>query len=521
MVARNAVVVAALVVLGTGVGAAGDLETQGDPAPALIGAFVPGPPLWRPAAERPRPTVKTTDLDAVVDQCVTDAMAAIDTPGAAVAVIVDGELRYEQGYGVKRRGGADPVDADTQFRIGSVTKMFTAAAVMQQVEAGTVFLDDRVTRFVPELDLRGPWDDDPMTVEHLLTHSTGIPDLSFHPNGRTGSDALSEWVGGLDSVGLHAPPGAFYNYSNPNFNLAGLVVERASGSDYRSYMATNIFAAAGLDDTTFDPAAVAARGNASWGHMDDGAGGETVYAPDEYDNGEYAPAGYAYSTAGDLVRWALLLADGGGGVLSPASAAAMQAPHRDMQIVPGMGYGYGIFVEPFYNLTVRQHGGNIWGWGTYLLWHPQRRFAVAVLANTFSSLPDAAYCIADAVLEPDHSAAPEYPFDPERMALFESTLDASIATGWPTSPYPLMGEVVAQSDEQMLLFLWDPVGGYSDVWMLDHQVLDVFYVDIDQDGSYDLDLSFLISAGTPGQLRWLRMRPLVGSPQRPPRSASR
>jgi CubicO group peptidase (beta-lactamase class C family) len=286
-------------------------------------------------------------------------------------------------------------------------------------------------------------------------------------------------------------------------------------------MESRVFAAGGLDDTTFDPASVAARGNASWGHMDDGAGSETEYAPDEYDNGEFAPAGYAYSTAGDLVRWALLLADGGGNVLSPASAATMQAPHQDMQIVPGMGYGYGIFVEPFYDLTVRQHGGNIWGWGSYLLWHPGRRFAVAVLANTFSSMPDAAYCIADAVLEPDHSAAPDYPFDPDRMALFEATLDASIVTGRLSNPYPVMAEADIQNDEQMLLFLWDPESVWSDIWTLDHQVLDVFYVDVDHDGEHDFDVTFLTSAGQPEYLRWLRMRPLVGSPQRPPRSATR
>ena len=87
----------------------------------------------------PKTTVSTADLEQVVDQCVGDAMTAANTPGASVAVIVDGELVYEQGYGVKRRGGSSPVNADTQFRIGSVTKMFTAAAVMQQVEAGTVF----------------------------------------------------------------------------------------------------------------------------------------------------------------------------------------------------------------------------------------------------------------------------------------------------------------------------------------------------------------------------------------------
>jgi hypothetical protein len=98
-------------------------------------------------------------------------------------------------------------------------------------------------------------------------------------------------------------------------------------------------------------------------------------------------------------------------------------------MIPGLDYGYGIFVEPFYDLTLRQHGGNIWGWGSQLVWHPERRFAVAVLANTFSSLSNAAYCIADHVLEPDHSVDPDFPVDPDRWpSLRGRSSAASIST---------------------------------------------------------------------------------------------
>ncbi len=483
--------------------------------PAIF-AFVPGPPLWLPPDRRPAP-IKSTNLEDVVDQCVTAAMTAADTPGASVAVIIDGALAYEHGYGVKRRGGAAAVNAQTRFRIGSVTKMLTAAAVMQQVEAGTVFLDDRVTRHIPEIEFLGQWPAEVMTVEHLLTHATGIPDLNFNQSGATGPEALSDWALSLDEVGLHAPPGAFWNYSNPNFNLAGLVVERASGMDYRSYMETRVFGPAGMSRTTFDPAAVVADGNFSYGHVAAESGGETIYAPDDYDNGAYAPAGYAFSTAGDLARWALLLSDGGGEVLSTGSARAIQTIRRDMGTIPGNGYGYGVFIEPFYDLTIRQHGGNIWGWGTFLLWHPERRFAVAVLANTFSSLPGAAYCIADAVLEPDHSVNPQYPIDPARLGIFEGTYDVSLRASISPNPYPVSGEVWMESGGRLLLHLWDPNSAWSEIWILDHAALDVFVVDIEGDGIYDLDLSFLTSAGTPERVRWMRMRPAVGNLQVAPR----
>jgi CubicO group peptidase (beta-lactamase class C family) len=514
--------VLALTMTAAGTVAAGELTGASDEAGASpFAAFNPGPPLWLPPVMRPKATTTTNDMEQIVDQCVGDAMTLADTPGASVAVIIDGVVVYEQGYGVKRRDGSDPVNSETQFRVGSVTKMLTAAAVMQQVEAGTVFLDDRLTRHVPEVEFLGQWPAEVMTVEHLMTHATGIPDLIFRPWGATGPDALGEWALTLNEIGLHGPPGAFWNYSNPNFNLAGLVVERASGMDYRSYMETHVFTPAGMSRTTFDPATVAAGGNYSYGHQPDDPGDETIYAPDDYDNGAYAPAGYAFSTAGDLARWALLLSDGGGDVLSAQSASAMQAPNQDMDTIPGNDYGYGVFVEPFYDLTVRQHGGNIWGWGTYLLWHPERRFAVAVLANTFQSLPGAAYCIADAVLEPDHSVAPQYPIDPERLEMFEGIYDVSLRASISPNPYPASGEVWMESGGRLLLHLWIQNSGWDEVWILDHAALDVFYVDIEGDGVYDLDLSFLTSDGTPDRVRWMRMRPAVGNLQVAPRGGRR
>ena len=303
--------------------------------------------------------------------------------------------------------------------------------------------------------------------------------------------------------------------------LAGLVVERANGTDYRSYMETHVFGPAGMSRTTFDPVAVVAGGNFAYGHLPDDSGDETIYAADDYDNGAFAPAGYAFSTAGDLARWALLLADGGGDVLSPGSAAAMHMIQQDLDTFPGNGYGYGIFVEPFYDLTIRQHGGNIWGWGSFLLWHPERRFAVAVLANTFQSLPDAAYCIADAVLEPDHSVTPQYPLDLERLEMFEGTYDVSLRASINPNPYPGFGEVTVEDGGRLLLELWIPNSGWYEAWILDHVGLDVFYVDVDGDALYDLDLSFVTSDGTPDRVRWMRTRPVVGNLQVAPRRGSR
>lgn len=452
-------------------------------------------------------------LDDAIDQCVTQSMAAANTPGAAVALAIDGALILERGYGVTRRHASAPVDADTRFRIGSITKQLTAAAVLQQVELGSVFLDDPVTEYVPELELAGQWPADRITVRHLLTHSSAYPDLFFDPVGATDDGALAEWAAHQQDVTLHAPPGVFWNYSNPNFNLAGLVAERASGQPYRQYMTQHVFAPAGMTQTTFDPATVIADGNYSYGHFTSPGGSETVYAPDDYDNAVYAPAGYAFSTAGDLVRWALTLMDGGGAVLAPASADLMQSPQRDLELIPGYSYGYGVFIEPFGDLTLREHGGNIWGWGAYLIWEHEHRFAVAVLANTFESLPAAAYCIADFLLAQVSTPPPPDPTDPSTWKRFEGLWDFTT-----NSSYPLEGEITVESDDALSLFMWDAHSGWSAWFTLEHAGYGIFLADLDEDGELDSDFEFL-DRGSPERVRWLRNRSVVGVRRSTPRHA--
>jgi CubicO group peptidase (beta-lactamase class C family) len=452
-------------------------------------------------------------LDDAVDQCVTQSMAEVGTPGASVAVAMDGALILERGYGVTRRNGGTPVEADTFFRIGSITKQLTAAAVLQQVELGTVGLDDPVTEYVQELELAGQWPADRITVRHLLTHSSAFPDLPFDPVGPTGDGALAAWAAAQDEVMLHAPPGVFWNYSNPNFNLAGLVVERASAVPYRRYMEEQVFAPAGMTRTTFDPAAVVADGNYSYGHFTWPGGFEMIYAPDDYDNAVYAPAGYAFSTAGDLVHWALTLIDGGGAVLAPSSARQMQSPQVDLELLPGFSYGYGVFIEPFGDLTIREHGGNIWGWGAYLIWEHEHRFAVAVLANTFVSLPAAAFCIADYLLPQTPTPDPPDPTDPSTWNRFEGIWDFTT-----NSSYPLEGEITVESDDALSLFMWDPHSGWTATFTLEHAGYGIFLADLDEDGELDSDFEF-IERGEPARAGWLRNRSVVGVRRTTPRHA--
>jgi len=477
-----------------------------DGRPAPLG---PGPAARWLAARAGAPLVVRAGatLGEAVDQCVLADMARHNTPGAVATVALDGAVVFEKGYGVKHRRNGGAVGAGTVFRIGSITKQLTAAAVMQLVETGSLDLTGPVTAWVPELSLAGAVAASAITVRHLLTHTSGYPDNLESFDGSAADSALAEWVPTQAGVRLHAPPGSFWNYSNSNFMLAGLAVERAAGLPYRRVMRERVFGPAGMTHTTFDPAQVLQWGDYTWGHFTNPqTGRETIYAPNGYDNAAAAPAGWAFSTAGDLVRWALLLAGGGAPVLAPESAAAMQARQVTLDYTPGLDYGFGIMAERYKGLDLRHHGGNVPGWGAMLMWVPERRFAVAVLANTFESLDAAAYCIVDAALAPPAEPPVDLHTDPAtwgpyegRFAIEDSGGDTFEARVW-------------RAGQQ----LWIEFSGLAPpqttyTTEMEQAFLSTFVIDSNDDGSVDLDLTFIPVRGVPARPVWLRNRHAVGT----------
>jgi CubicO group peptidase (beta-lactamase class C family) len=471
--------------------------------------------------ERPIDRPKSAKVESAIDSCVQSNRSRLNAPGAAVAVILDGELLYESGYGLKRRGGDEEVDPETSFRIGSVTKMMTAAVVLQQAELGRVDLEAPVTNYIPEFVLGGRWPADRITVWHTLTHTTGFPDW-INDYQRTGDQALSLWAADQGEIRLHAPPGSYWNYSNPNFMLAGLVAERAAGTPYRDLFKESLWEPAGMDSTTFDPEEVFQRGNYSYGHYyDSEEQQEFVLTPRDNDLWAAGPAGFAFSTVGDLARWALLLMDGGGPVLSPYSAATMQDPQQWMHYRPDQHYGYGVMIEEYQGLDVRQHGGNVAGYGTYLLWVPERRFAVALLTNVTSSLVSAAYCIVDVVLDPDPVDPPDLTTDPSTWRRYVGEYFITDNQGESTTA------TVSLDGDELMAFIIDPENPEIPVISPLVQVfLDTFLYDSNGDGVVDNDdtlndLTFCSRRGKPGFVTWMRNRYAVGERQLAPRSAGR
>ena len=516
----RAVTVATIVFLAaTNVSAQRRAEGQRAPSGAAstkaLEILGPGPLPPRQADARLIERTKAATLEDAIDQCVEFNMLRLDAPGAAVAVVLDGELIYESAYGVKNRDGDDPVDPDTIFRIGSVTKQMTAAAVMQQVELGRVDLDAPVTDYIPEFEVGGRWAADRIKVWHTLTHTTGFPDRVNEWGSVSGEGGLSIWAQGQSEMVLHAPPGSFWNYSNPNFMIAGLVAERASGTPYRDLYKDSLWEPAGMHSTTFDPNEVIASGNYSDGHhYDPTTHTWYVLGPDGFESWAGGPAGFAFSTVGDLVRWALLLMDGGGPVLSSRSAAAMQHPHQWTHFTPDRFYGFGIMIEEYEGLDVRQHGGSITGYGTYVLWVPERRFAVALLTNVTWALNEAAYCIVDEVLEPGPVDPPDLSTDPSTWKKYVGEYVITDHEGATTE-----AEVYLAGDWLMGWFTDPAVPGSGFTSRLDQDYLDTFRYDLNGDGRTDTDVTFCSTRGNPGYVKWMRNRRAVGERKATPRTA--
>ena len=435
-----------------------------------------------------------------VDACVQTTMSDYDIPGLAVAVVVDGEVAYERGYGVKHRDQGGAVDEHTLFRHGSVGKMVTAAAVLRLVDEGRVDLDDPVTEHVPELQFApGRWSADQIKVRHLIANTAAVPSYRTMFDG-----TLSEWAATLADVPLLATPGAMFNYSNSNFALAGLVVERASGMSFNDYVEAELYRPAGMHDATGYPARAVASGNYSYGHADDG----TVYAPDDY-----VDSVNGFMSAHDLALWAQMMLSDGGEVLSASSCVAAQRPQAPMYHYSGRplstgggSYGYGLFIGDYPSATVIGHGGGIPGWVAQVDWVRSKRFAVAMLANSwpnaFDGVWDAVECISDAavgVTMPDMSE----PGDPVTWSRYQGTYNAVFEDGFSF-------EVVLElEDDTLYMTAPNPSNPAETITRALENLHDSTFRFRPDSGSW-WDVTFLPDGSGVSPVRWIRNLRFVG-----------
>jgi CubicO group peptidase (beta-lactamase class C family) len=304
-------------------------------------------------------------------------------PGAAVGVWADGRETLAC-HGVTSVDNPLPVDGDTLFLVASVTKTYTATALMRLVADGRVELDAPVRRYVPELVLAGEGVAAQVTVANLLNHTSGL-DWRLIADTGEGDDALAAYVDRLAELPLIAPPGTRASYSQAGYNLAGRIVEKVTGLTYERAVASLLFEPLGLSHSFFARDDVMTRRFAV-GHNRGEDGSLSIARTWRHWRADN-PGGGLASSAGDLLRWARFhlgdgRAEGGDRVLPPEVLRRMQEPTVALQASNlGDAIGAGWFLRDLDGVRTVGHAGSANGQFAELLIVPGRGFAVVSLSN--------------------------------------------------------------------------------------------------------------------------------------------
>lgn len=352
-------------------------------------------------------------------QAEADAQRSFDTfkpVGMAVAYIADGKLVFARGYGVKRLGGAEPVDADTVFPIASMTKAFTAAALAMLVDEGKLGWDDKVVAHIPEFAMSDPYVTREMTVRDLLVHRSGLAlgagDLLIWPDG---DGKASDTIAALKYLPLDKGFRSGFIYDNALYVVAGELVARRSGMAWADFVRTRIFDPLGMASCNADPLAPRSANRAA-GHSR--AGDRDPPKPVAIRSEIPDPAGSIACSVRDVARWAQFQLDGGvtpegKRLVGEANMGEMTTgvtPMRTSGMLRRLGgshltlYALGWIVSDFRGELIVEHGGTAPGGITNLVMLPERKAAAIVLTNDYTGAHVLAYQLVDDARAADKAA---------------------------------------------------------------------------------------------------------------------
>jgi D-alanyl-D-alanine carboxypeptidase len=295
-------------------------------------------------------------------------------PGGAVIVVKDGRTIYRDAVGMASLELGVPLQADSVFRIGSVTKQFTSASVMMLVEQKKLALDDDITKFFPDYPTGGRR----ITVEHLLTHTSGIRSYTSLPGwrGAWGKDfTTTELIDLFKNEPMDFEPGEKYLYNNSAYFLLGALIEKVSGVPYAEFVSKNIFEPLGMTRSRYGDTGPVLPGRAQ-GYARDAS--RFVNAP-YLSMTQPGAAGALVSTVDDLATWDTAVS--AGRLITPASWQRIFTPYR-LNNGRSTGYGFGWQIGTFDGHAVHEHGGGIHGFSAYVVRLPEDHVYVAVLANS-------------------------------------------------------------------------------------------------------------------------------------------
>ncbi len=299
-----------------------------------------------------------------------------DDPGATVIVVKDGKTVFRKAYGAADVAAKTPLTPGTVLRLGSITKQFTAVAILMLAEEGKLALNDPITRFFPDYPTQGKV----ITIEHLLTHTSGIVSYtgkSAYVAAMAKDLTVAQMIDGFKNDPLEFEPGTRFKYNNSGYFLLGAIIERVSGTSYASFLEGRILTPLGMKDTAYEGVerSNAPRAVGYTAQEKDFAPAQPLSMSQPY------AAGALVSTVDDLAKWDAAIASGK--LLKPASWKMAFTPYK-LSPEKSTGYGYGWGVGTLQGTPVVDHGGGINGFRTYALRLPEQKVFVAVLSNADS-----------------------------------------------------------------------------------------------------------------------------------------
>ncbi len=343
--------------------------------PALVGAMISlrTASLAQPALAAPSqpPPFLDATVQSKIDRDVRALSTAAHVQGATIAIARGGAVVFTRSYGMRDLARSLPADARTRYEIGSITKQFTAAAVLQLKEAGKIDLDATVATYLPSMSHARE-----ITVRQLLTHTSGLEDYVDDPNFETlaGTPAtFDQLMSRVPDLGF--APGSQFGYSSTNYLVLGKIVEVVSGQSWESYVRDHLFAAAGMTDSAT---------MAQEGELADMARGYVVaqgHARESkpIDESWGSSAGGIVSTAGDLQKWGDALSSGR--IVSTADYQLLSSPAR-LANGSNLQYGFGMKVDRFDGQPRVWHDGNTNGFDGSDQYFPAQDVRIIVLTNT-------------------------------------------------------------------------------------------------------------------------------------------
>lgn len=329
-------------------------------------------------------SAKSTPPSETVDALLTAAGLRVNIPGAAVVVIRNSGVVFEHGYGVTDLTTLHKIDAHTNFRLASVTKQFTAMAIMLLIHDGKLKYDETLTNIFPDFPEYGR----AITIRNLLNHTSGLPDyedlMPLSDRNKPIEQTQIQDAGVFELLkhqgSTNFPPGTKWEYSNSGYVLLGLIVQKMSGRTFPEFLHNRIFAPLHMDNTVAYVPGKNMVPNRAFGHsLESGRWRQTDQSPTSATLGD----GGVYSSLEDLVKWdaalrrsSLLPADEMQAALQPVAAPGVVEPDN----MPAQ-YGFGWFLNPYKGHRRIWHYGETIGFRTAIERFPDDGLTVIVLCN--------------------------------------------------------------------------------------------------------------------------------------------